>query len=220
MALPATAVDPLVKLLRWTDEVREKLVVAIRDVPPTLRMEAFSRQLAPKIGVPEDDLSEIFTALAGMYLALEQSPLPPESFANWITHDLQQQEAEESGNWEGFKRCITAIITSPNAFTLTAKALEVFTAHEKLFSSARILTDLRPVFGSDPATGAAAAVVSHMLQITYREDSELRDMFLAIDMNDIINLESALARARLKERSIRDMCKTSGLPVLNEYYEG
>jgi len=86
--------------------------------------------------------------------------------------------------------------------------------HEHVWHSARVLTDLRPVFGADPKQAPAAAVIIHNLKIAHQAGREIREFFVALDNQDLRKLQEVLERAVKKEASLSSVAEKAGLPWL------
>ena len=101
---------------------------------------------------------------------------------------------------------------------ITAKAASVLTAHEHAFESARIFTDIRPIFG-EPAAGAnrvepRAAVLVHNLKLRLAGAETERELYVAMDNHDLQTLIDALNRARAKAAELSAFVKRGGLSYL------
>lgn len=97
--------------------------------------------------------------------------------------------------------------------TLSAKAFDVQHEYEKLFASARILSDLRPVFdqtGNEPI----GTIAVHNLKLTYFEGGEYKHIFIALDKSDLAVLRKALDRAESKSAGMERSAKKLGIPHL------
>ena len=73
---------------------------------------------------------------------------------------------------------------------LDSKADDLRTEDERVFCTAKILTDLRPVFGSHVEDGPHGMIVVHLLKIGYHSGSEkLHEFFVSLDSGDSENVE-------------------------------
>ena len=64
------------------------------------------------------------------------------------------------------------------------------------------MTDVRPVFGSDTKAPPAAAVLVHMLDLSYQKDGDIKHLYIAMDSMDIDTLRETLDRAETKAESL------------------
>lgn len=82
---------------------------------------------------------------------------------------------------------------------------------QNVFSTARILTDIRPVFNHDLSTDPRGAIIVHSLKLTYTENGERKAMFFALDSKDVSELGQVLERARDKETVLRKFLSSTSL---------
>jgi hypothetical protein len=76
--------------------------------------------------------------------------------------------------------------------------------HERIFSRARVLTDLRPVFSGTPAEVITGGLVVHTLKVSfYKADGSTDEFFVALDDDDIDQLSEVLTRAKVKGTQLR-----------------
>ena len=160
MALPEVFLEPIKTFLTLHDEERSKFVESVLQTAPSIKLDAFSHRVAQAAKMEPDLVKKILSVLAGLYMAIQDGRTSIGAIANQIRVALTASElAPADGNWELFMSDFERLLTAPNPFTTTAKALELFIEHPKAFASCRILTDLRPVFAADPATGPTAFMV-------------------------------------------------------------
>lgn len=96
---------------------------------------------------------------------------------------------------------------------LSSKAASVYFENHCNLGSARIITDIRPVFdqGTDKI---AAALVLHTLKIEYLSDGEQRDFFVALDDVDLDDLIEKLQRAKRKSLEAKGLLKLNDLACI------
>ena len=83
------------------------------------------------------------------------------------------------------------------------KASMLLVEQDKIFSDARIITDLRPVFETDVARPLLAVAISHNLKIEFVEGREGREVYISIDTNDLHKLRNLIDRAIKKDTQLR-----------------
>ena len=95
-----------------------------------------------------------------------------------------------------------------------AKARSLLVDHANYLCRARILTDVRPVFGPDVEQTPATALVVHTLKLSYHQGSSLHDFFVVLDRRDLDELSELIERAKNKENSLHAMLGAAGLDPL------
>lgn len=116
---------------------------------------------------------------------------------------------------EAFAEVFRLLLETP-AIRTTARAADLQGDHERLFSDARILTDVRPVFGAQASDPPSGAVLNQMLKIEYYDGDALDAIYLALDRNDLMQLRAVIDRALEKSETLL----TKVLPTMNmTHYE-
>jgi hypothetical protein len=119
-----------------------------------------------------------------------------------------------------FGAVIAQLIAAPVLQT-SAKAVSVLNQQERLFDEARIMSDIRPIFGDDPTERPAGAVVVHTLSIKHQTDGRLGTINVAMDRNDLVELKSTVDRAIKKADALSGVVEAAGLSLfeLQETHE-
>ena len=99
------------------------------------------------------------------------------------------------------------------AFGLTSKAVGLLTDADRLFYTARILTDVRPIFNEE-GDEVQATVIMHNLVLHYGENDKHKDFFITLDTNDVKVLREVLDRADNKAKALESLMKRSGISYL------
>jgi hypothetical protein len=108
-----------------------------------------------------------------------------------------------------------ARLISAEAVSTTARALDLQGEHERIFHDARVLTDIRPVFGPDATAPPIGAVINETLKIEYFTAADTKEVFIALDRDDLIRLKSVVDRAITKAESLQAFLEAADL----RYYE-
>jgi hypothetical protein len=93
--------------------------------------------------------------------------------------------------------------------TTALKAKELQLESERTFCEARVITDIRPVFGEsfdDPPT----MMIVHNLKIGFHEPGH-KDIYVALDAADISALQKTLQRAEEKAKKLHSILESTGL---------
>lgn len=135
------------------------------------------------------------TAPARVAEALAQSP------------DLEIKHEER----ETLRERVQALLDTP-AMRTTADAVELLTQHDRNYQTARIFSDIRPVFPGDAGERPTGAVVVEMLQIqTWDRDGTEETLYIAMDHVDLRELQEVVARAIVKTETLRTVLEEQGM---------
>lgn len=81
------------------------------------------------------------------------------------------------------------------AVARSAKVVDLADEHERIFHSARVMTDIRPVFGEDPTQLPEGAITFHVLKLEFFVAGRVEDVFISLDDGDLSDLKFAVDRA-------------------------
>jgi len=106
------------------------------------------------------------------------------------------------------------LLRKPGGLATASKALGIFVDHPNAFKSARILSDIRPVFSSTEPLHLEATTVVHTLKIEYRQDNEIKHFYVALDALDLSELERIVIRAKEKQEVLERTLETLAVPYM------
>lgn len=161
--------------------------------------------------VNTSDFKQIAEALAALYGVKSTRDVSVDEFADDVCDALESLPSEEErlphSEREQFKGKLVTLL-SADVFSLVSKTYDLATEDERTFCDARILTDLRPVFGTQVEDGPQAMVVVHLLKLAYHQGSEHHNQFyVALDDDDLQTLKKLLDRAEAKAKTLRSAVK-------------
>jgi hypothetical protein len=217
LSIPERYKTGVVKLAKLSEDSFDQMVSALKGVGPKLFPDNLARQVTSKIkGVSPEDVSEMIATIMSLSSHRVHDESTPEELAEQVVEAAIEAELPidlEKGRSVLATRLIKFF--ELNTLFVSAKALGILLSNENLFCSARILTDIRPVFGSDPKTVPTAAVMVHMLDLSYHKDGDLKHLFVAMDSLDLDTLREALDRAESKTESLKPLIKKAGVEFLD-----
>lgn len=216
LGIPDRYASSLAEFLRLSPEELAAFLGALRDEQPTLRESDLARSIEERLSLGGTKVREIVRLLASLYVAQDQTD---EEIGDFVA--ALRSAAESSGkddlqptDWTAYQAAIIEALSSDTALAVAAKAAGVMNDHARAYCHARILTDLRPVFGSNVEQSPAAMVVIHTLKIVYHEEGEHKDFFVAMDSDDVVQLVGVLDRAFKKEDSLKALCAEKEITLL------
>lgn len=163
----------------------------------------------------KSDLRKIADALISLYAAKAVREIALEEFVERISDALESLDSGEAklppDERKQFRDNLTTLL-SADMFGIAAKVVDLRTDDERVFCRARILTDLRPVFGSRIEDGPQGMVVVHLLKLAYHSASEEHpEFFVSLDSDDLQTLRKLIDRAEAKARSLKSHLKNTRL---------
>jgi hypothetical protein len=147
-------------------------------------------------------------ALVSMYLLKSSDDIELDEFTSHIANALEAVPNPElrlaPAERESFREKL-AILLGAEMFEMISKIDSLRTDSENIFCHARILTDLRPVFGKDVERGPTSMLVTHTMKIAYHLSGRRgdHDFYVSLDADDLSELKALIARAEAKARTLR-----------------
>ena len=217
-SLPDEAKKPLLALTIASEPVFAPLLKAVRESEPTLGIEKFCQSVDSRLEPSPLNAQIVLKAIAGMYLASHHAAMRVADFVDdvlLIVAGLEEFRDVEGG-LDILRNRVGLLLSCHETLGISAKSMALLLDQEHALYSARILTDVRHVFGEDPSKVPTAAVVFHELNLVYREYSGMKDLYVALDCADIKRLMKVFQRALDKEETLRTTIKNAGIKFLGD----
>ena len=218
LRIPDSHQSVLAELVSLPDDEFVRLARALREVPAGATERAFAMGVADRLGLDADKVFETVRLLGMLFRLREAMELDREEFLAEV-----QVASENTGHadlmspkvdWQKARSRTDSLLDGTATLGLTSKAADLLAEHSKVLCTSRVLTDLRPIFGSDVTAEPTAILVVHKLRLGYHENGELHHTYFAMDADDIAELQAALDRAVKKAASLTEMAKRTQVRVL------
>lgn len=108
---------------------------------------------------------------------------------------------------------LTSLFQSP-VLGLLAHAASLLAEDEYSYCASRILSDLRPMFGTDDDVSASSALIRHTLKFEVHIDGRLESVVISIGDRALDELAAGVERAKKKAESLRDLAHRAELQVI------
>jgi hypothetical protein len=219
LRIPPQYVRGLANLLAFDDRHTEELASILEQVPPTLDSDDFLNVATSKFGDGQSVPTEIITALLSLNAVRLRLDLDIPKLVVLVCEAMNEGEHESlripQEHRDVFPRHLIRLLNIESLLYPT-KAPAVVLAHEHVFTYARTITDVRPVFGPDVTAQPPAAAIIHTLQLTCRHGDNVENFYVAMDATDLDLLRNVLKRAVLKAENLRSMLIKVGMTIIGE----
>lgn len=213
LRVPQEHKEGLARFLNLSSEDMQKVVSALETVPITSNLrKTLTERLATVDAIPESNVNEATETLIALYIVLAYSNETQSEVANEIAEALEGIGIELKFPDQTRQRL--AQLLSSERLVVSAKAEGLMYEYDNVFSTARVFTDIRPVFGLDPEELPKAGVITHMLSIHYFESGDHKEINIALDELDIDILVNALERANIKSESLKSILEKAQLTYI------
>lgn len=197
------------------DQVQQ-LVSALNEVQPVRSRRGLHASVASKVeGIEYADLSEALDALTSLFGLREDMSTSTLELVEVISDAIDQSGFGDLGfsgeeDRRSFENLLTRILEI-ESFELAAKAISlVYEQDHIVHGTPRVLTDMRPIFSSDPAEMSVhGAMVTYTLRIEYHERARIQELFLALNAEQVDELITTLERARSKAEKLKQFLQES-----------
>lgn len=199
--------DELVAL----DEARYQALIAALSIEAPLSKRSLAESMAQTCGWDPQGAGSMLEALLSLSTVRVFHNLTEADVAEALAESWEN--AQQTALPDLFRERVEAVLAS-RAVAIMSHASEITSEHQNVFQSARILTDIRPVFwpGPDEVVGA---VLTQTLKIDYYHGTEPRTFFVALDGEDLIKLRAVLERAERKTASALHLFEQADLPRID-----
>ena len=182
---------------------------------PVKLIELIEAQLPDWTSSQRNSLIRQGLALRGLMM---EAGLSAEDVLGGLDEGLREAtnffEGDNSGNrdlWDnGFAPAFKSLLES-KLFRVTTKSANLAYDYANLLRTARIITDVRPIF-DEPAEGIDGAVISHVLRLKYTGMDEETSLSIVMDATDVRRLLAECERA-LTKGEVAQKWLTEGTPI-------
>lgn len=217
LRIPQRFEKSLADLIAMPHDKRQRLKELIGVGPPLLDRDKLATDIASSTKLGKAKVTGIVSMLMSLYRVIQDTPI--DEFVGEVCDAVRTSRKVEAKevDWSSFKQDLTALLSCDETFGVTAKALDIRKQHPHVYCTARILTDIRPVFKQDAEAGPVAAFVIHALRISSHDEgdfSTVKDFFFSLDADDLRELSKLIDRALMKEASLKSLIQTSDVHYL------
>jgi hypothetical protein len=219
LKIPERDHKPLGRVAALPDGDLDALLRALAECQPSLRRRDLVRQLAGKTILSEGELTALLRLFLTLFNLREDYHVATEVLVEEICRAATAVEElglkSDQEKRERLKARLTRVLSLERSLGATAKALSVAFEHKYLLHQARIVTDLRPIFGANASEPPAAFVVSHVLCLECHKDKGEEELFVALDSADLSRLADVVKRAQQKDEALSRSIAPCGIKVLS-----
>ena len=209
----------LAKLRMLSEDSVQELITALKDAPLTVSTDSLLSELRSRVStIAPNDIGAIVPAILSLYSLQDQLDSSTPDVAESIVRAMEESEVgdpEFTGQEHDLLRDRLVALLSLDSLDVAGKASNLLFEHEHPLREARIITDIRPVFGTNPEEPPTGAIIVHMLKLGYYNGSVYKDLFVALDANDVRLLQDLLARADSKAEALKSVLETAKVPYVD-----
>lgn len=218
LEMPEAAVQGVEFLSRVSPEQFEMVMSGIAKAAPDLSRRKFINQVIAISGCREEVASNVVALATGMFSGCYALSLSKERFFTRFVNTLKKFHAEKFAAPvldETITR-LQRLWELDNPLGIVGKAQMLMAEHQNLFVTARLISDLRPIFTSEADQVPSTCMLVHKLHIShYDQGEDDSDTFFVLDSDDLRELKKIIDRALRKEKLLTDFAKRSNIALLD-----
>jgi transcriptional regulator of NAD metabolism len=214
LRIPESDYNGLAALLTLKDESRAELINALGEMPSSPTEDELVETISSKAKTIVPDIAAL---IAKVIISLSCGRIFLDSsiaeFAKAICEAMEESgvEALKLGDERDRFEAFLVKILSFDSLSALMKAQTILHEYEHLWCNGRILTDLRPVFGSGSLDEVTGMGIVHNLRIRYHEAGDIKEIFVAMDSEELEELAEMVERAQTKEETLRSVLTKAGI---------
>jgi hypothetical protein len=214
--IPKEDVSSITTISTLSRSALDAFVAALEDAPLLANPQSMAARLANQLpSIPPGDITNMVETLYTVYQIRELSGVSHSRFlADFMEAISRHPDVLPKTKQAAKMRETLERLLNIETLRTIAKAARLLRDGERLFCNAKILSDIRPVFGENPALPPKGAVLTHTLKIGYHEGSGHVEFHVVLDSAGLIALADVIKRAQLKDKSLRGLLKETTLPDL------
>jgi hypothetical protein len=215
LSLPDEFKAGIHQIVSMSDEAARELVALLEGAPMSFAYEDLSASIADTIkGISPEDLDETIETLVSLYAVRDSVSVALAEFVDDVTEAVEETDLKEELSQltsVKFKERL-AVLLNIKALAFTSQARARQRAHEKMFCTGEMLTDMRPVFGLNGDGAPIAAVITHTLKFSYHHGRFLKDISVGLSPDDLDQLEDLIDQARFESGQLRSILDAANVP--------
>ncbi len=209
--IPERSREGLSKLLSLDAGLLDRLVVTLERQSPNVKIIINPSAVVTVSGIDKGDLEKILRAVGALYMVYSSADVPLDTFITDVSEAIEgfDTEVQSAQSKDRLRR-----VLGVGSLASSSKALTLLTDQERTLHGVKILTDVRHAFQPDPEKEPYGAVIFNVLKLTYHEGDQHKDIYIALDGDDLAGLRTALDRAEAKIKTLRGRLDAAGIVYL------
>lgn len=217
ITVPERHAIALSKFAALSDDKQKLLYQTAGEIPPGPQAwDILKDAIADQLDMTGDDAKTLAAAMMGLFYARQRASDRTDSeYIQAAIQGIRKAASKSKVSQGDVQKVLVNVLALPN-LELAYRAGRVRFDHAYHMHDAGIVTDIRPIFDVS-ASSIEGAVICHVLKIGYAGSNEDdKDLYLAVDDDDLEKLEAAIKRARRKAVALRSFAKKAKLKIIED----
>lgn len=216
LRIPDQQIEVFAELLSTPSSDLEVMAEAIEGTElPSLSEAEFATRVAKKIGADESKVLRAVRVLTMLHVVARAFDIAREDVIPSVISAVRKEEKLDTDDDQvkALEAFFDRVLFLDKPTRLLAKGSYLLAGHACTYGNARVITDLRPIFGAE--LGAPlAAIIQHSLEIHVHKGAKGEDLYVVLDGQQVEKLIEVLKRAKVKEAQLLQWTSDVELPLL------
>jgi hypothetical protein len=203
--------EGLSTLLAMDPETFDHLVIGLRAQPTGWKLVT---RLQRDINLPNVDqgvAEKVVPSVISLHIVRANREASLDEFVDDVSEAIGT--FDPVGRSKESKQRLRTILDIQSLY-VSAKAYIVLADHQRTARGIKILTDVRYVFQANPEEEPFGAVIVHTLKLSYHENEDHKEFYIALDDDDLARLRGVLDRADAKANILARKLNDAKVPYL------
>lgn len=203
LTIPSTHYPLFKSFIELPKEIKEQIAEHLKLAPLGLSPSSLVDFLSSGIeNLSKEKISDVVQIIFNLIKAKERADIPLSDFLEILSNSLENTSIPALRPNDDIMYYFELILSSSDNTSTTAKILDTIQESGKIFLDVKFFQDIRPVF--DAVNNLIGSAIISNLKIIFKEDETTKEMFIALDDNDLDNLSNAIKEAQEKNKSIKN----------------
>ncbi len=218
--VPREAIPAFSTLLSLNDSDFERFRVAAMEGSRLVTLDEIISRVT-QLGISTfgpGSIELLLKNLASLRMVVENTGKTEKHIVSQVIEALKNYPAIADVNPEQWQTILAsrlrALLKPSGSLTVVTRAESLVKENLRSFHGAKIITDIRPIFGPSSGEEPLAFTTVHSLKLVYLEEHHLKDFFVVLNKQDLLTIQRVVARALEKESSIATAIGNAGLTIL------
>lgn len=203
LSIPSEHLEKFSFFINLPDELKEEIFSILKEVPIGTSPEVLLKNASESIkNLSKERVRDILEVFFNLTKAKESIELEIDEFLIVLSDSLRKSGIEDLAPTENVLLSFKKLLSNNSNASITSKVIDTMSENQKTYLNSAVLQDIRTVF--DNNNNYLASVIVNNLKISYKENEEQKETFIALDNNDIEDLINKLKKAQERVKIIKE----------------
>lgn len=200
LRIPRDLLGGFEELVALSQDAYESLLNFVDSIQHINSIETFKNDVdkhLESLSVNSGSITSVVVSLASLKVRYPEKEIEKDLYQSFLeSSDISVVE-------ELFNKIILQLLDNSKSLILFLKRGFLKGNNERTYLDSEVITDVRFIFDTDLTAKERRAIILHNLKIEVNEGSDDQDIFITLDIDNLINLKNSIDRAIKKEELLK-----------------